>query len=91
MTVHSSCLIGFQLTNQATKTLLEIEGEILLVFNVISRFVEPVRLLPASVKAHRSFVFQQLISTTSSAGWPASKTLLLGVTNCRDQQDEADF
>lgn len=72
------------------KTLLEIYRETLLVSNVVSRFVEPVRLLPASMKAHRSFVFQQLINTASSAGWSASKTLLLGVTNCSDQQHEED-
>lgn len=64
--------------------------EALLVSSVVSRFVEPVRLFPASVKAHGSLVLQQVVNTTSSAGWPASKTLLLGVTNWRHRQSEED-
>lgn len=55
----------------------------LLVSDVISRFVEPVRLFPASMKAHGCFVLQQLVNTTFSAGWSPGESLLFGVTNWR--------
>lgn len=48
------------------------------------------RLFPASVKAHGCFVLQQLVNTAGPAGWPTSKTLLLGVTNWTDRQSEEE-
>ncbi len=62
----------------------------LLVSNIISRFVEPVRLFPTSVKAHRCFVLQQLVNAACPAGWSTSEALLLGVTNWRHRQSEEE-
>lgn len=57
------------------------ERTTILVFNVVSRFVEPVRLFPASVKAHGAFVLQQFVHAAQPGGWSTSETLLLRVTN----------
>lgn len=67
------------LANQNTRQL-----DALLVSNIISRFVEPVRLFPASVKAHGRFVLQQLVNAACSVGWSTSETLLLRITNWRE-------
>lgn len=54
---------------------------ILLISSVISRFVEPVRLFPASVEAHRAFTFQELVNSALPVSWSTGKTLLLGVSD----------
>lgn len=59
---------------------------VLLVSGFISRFVEPVRLFPAGVKAHGCFVLQELVHAAGSDGWAAGESLLLGVAHCRDRQ-----
>lgn len=52
-----------------------------LVSHIVSRFVEPVRLLPTGVEAHGAFALQQVMDAAPPVGRPPGKTLLLGVTD----------
>ena len=72
--------------------MLEIYKGALLVSGVVPGFVEPVRLLPAGVKAHGAFVLQQLIDAAGSDGRPGGEALLLGVAHWGDRgRDGEEF